>query len=436
MTPDPTDIGRRSFLASITAASAGLAGCSNVLNNSDTETDSPSDTDAPAGESTSTKSETESGDGKTEQSSDAPGSYKPMAPKAATFEDLSYWSAHAGVKLNADTETVYQGSQSARIEGRSGSIQRKFPVPVDLSNRDLSFAVKVDKPASANISVYLYDTAGKTTALLQGRHSKHPDGWVRVNPSINQVNGDLSSINRILITIGGSGKGKKYWVDDLRFHEKTANKAQVMFTFDYITRSIYEVAFPEMKKRDIQGAVSVPTDRVGNADRLTVEELKEMKDAGWEITSMTNDFASMYGVSERVQRKRIERAKNMLKQWDLGEPAALMYPKGFCDDTTVKLAEEHHDLGFLTFNDSERGTSQSAIMGQQFVNRSQPSTAQAFKNQVRPAKAYNGLYVAHQNQIGPNADNNRKVFTEMLDHVKKQRKQGNVKVVQPSDLVL
>ena len=436
--PDQNRTERRAFLATVAAAGVGLAGCSSITGGgSDSSTNSPTGSATSTATSTSEATSTdESNQSSQPKDPDDPGGYKPMQEKAATFEDLTYWQTHAGVKLNADTSTVYQGTQSARIEGRSGTIQRNFPVPIDLSNKDISLAMNIEGPVPNNFAIYLYDTGGNATRLIQGYHGRHPKGWIRINPSIDKAGADMSSITRMLITIGGSGENKKYWIDDIRFQDKTSDKAQVMFTFDYITRSVYEVAFPEMKKRGIKGAVSVPGDNVGNADRLTVDELKELKNAGWEITSMSNSFEPLYGQSERVQRQRMERNISLLDQYGLGKPSAIMYPKGFCDATTVTLAEELHDLGFLTFNDSERGTSQSALMGPTFVNRSQPSTVQALKNQVEPAKAYNGLYVAHQNQIGPNADNNRQVFNGMLDYVKKQQQQGNVEIVTPSDVVL
>lgn len=432
---DQDRTGRRAFLAAVTATGASLAGCSSIIDGGGNGGNG-SPTDTPTGSATATETTDGSNGGDGGKQSNDPGSPDPMQQKAATFEDLSYWTAHAGVKLNADTQTVYQGSQSARIESRSGTIERKFPVPVDLSNKDISLAMKIENPVPNNLNVILTDTGGNSTTLVQGYIGPHPDGWIRINPAIDNTGADMSSISSLLVTIGGSGANKKYWLDDIRFHNKTAKKAQVMFTFDYMTRSIYEVAFDEMQKRNIPGAVSVAGDRVGNADRLTVDELKEMQEAGWEITSMTNDFGTLHDQSRDIQRQRIKRGKALIEQFGLDEPAALMYPKGFCNDATVELAAEFHDLGFLTFNDSERGTSQSAIMGPTFVNRSQPSSVQALKNQVEPAKAYRGLYTAHHNELGPNADNNRQTFAAMLDYVQNQKQQGNVSVALPSDVVL
>lgn len=432
MTSDRTSTRRRTFLATVAAASAGLAGCSSIMGG-DGDTDSP--TDSPTGTSdTGTPDGTD--DNNNGNASNDPGSYEPMEKKAATFEDMAYWTAHSGVTLTADTNTVYQGSQSARIEGRSGSFQREFPVPVDLSNRDISFAMKIDGPLPTNLRVHLDDTGGNSTRLIQGYHGQLPGGWVRVNPSIDAVEADMTAISRILITLDGDGPNKKYWIDDIRFHEKTSDKAQVMFSFDYLNRSLYEVVFPEMQNRGLTGTVAVAGDRVGNADRITVEELQEMKNAGWEVASMSNDFQVLAGQDEDIQRQRIKRGKDLIQGWDLGEPAAIMYPKGFADNTTLKVMQEFHDIGFTVWNSSELGLSQSATMGPQLVNRSQPSTARALKNQLQPAKNYTGVYNPQQNQIGPNANNNRQVLTEMLDALKNEQDQGNIEIVHASDLVL
>lgn len=437
---DRTNTQRRAFLTGLAAAGIGLAGCTGLTNNDNgTPTPTPEGTPMGTGSPTATPGEgTATPDNGTDQpkQSNDPGSYEPMAEKAATFEDMAYWTAHSGVTLKADTNEVYAGSQSARIEGRSGSFERQFPVPVDLSNRDISLAVKIGSPRSTNIRVYLTDTGGNSTELIQGYHDSLPKGWVRINPSVNNTGAKMSAISRLLITIDGGGANKKYWVDDIRFHKKTSNKAQVMFTFDYMTRSLYEVVFPEMQERDLVGTVAVAGDRVGTADRLTVEELKEMKDAGWEVASMSNDFGVLAGQTEEIQRKRIKRGKDLIEGWGLGKPAAIMYPRGFCDDTTLKVMEEFHDLGFTTFNDSELGLSQSALMGPKLVNRSRPSTADALKNQLDPATAYNALYTPQQNVIGPDADNSRGVLNEMLDELKQQKDQGKIEMVQPSDLVL
>lgn len=434
MTPDRIDTRRRTVLASLAAAGVGLAGCSSLGIGDDDGTESPTTSETATGTETSGNG----GDG-TPQDKQSPtnvGTNEPMNPAAARFEDLSYWTAHAGVNLQGDSNEVYEGSQSARIEGRSGTIERAFQVPIDLGNLDVSLAMKVDGPVPTNLRMIFFDTGGNQTQLIQGLHGKHPSGWIRINPSINSADADMSGIERMIITLDGGGENKKYWVDDVRFHDKVANKGQVMFSFDYITRSIYETAYPIMKQRGIVGCAAVPTDNVGNAERLTWDELKEMQNDGWELASMSNAWDSLFGQKKGLQRRRLERALDQFKDNGLEKPAALMYPKGFCDDASLELARELHDIAFIRFPETERGLSQSAIMGPQFVNRSRPNTPDAVANQMQPVSTYKGLYTIAHNQVGPNAENSESEFRQMVDHVKSAVDQGKVGIVTPSDVVL
>lgn len=424
---------RRAFLGSIASGAIVLAGCSEVVPGGTEEpTETPISTDTAAETPMQTESPTQT---TSTETGSAPGTYEPMEQGAASFEDLAFWTAHAGVKLSADTETVYRGSQSARVEKRSGSIQRDFPVAMDLRNRDISIAINIGEPTNTIVRVVLEDTGGRTTSFLQPVfQTTHPSGWIRINPSLNANDAELRSIANILVTIDGAGASKKYWVDSIRFHEKPVDKGQVIFTFDYITRSIYEVAFPIMKERGLKGCVAVPVDHVDNPDRLTVDELTELKKAGWEIASMTNSFQSMRGQSKDIQNRRLERAKTLLGDWNLGDGSTLIYPKGSCDATTMELAREKHDVAFLKFDNSRRGHSQSWFANPMFVNRSRPNSPHALENQLPLLKSYKSVYTIWHDSIGSNAQNSKAEFRELCNIVQRERDNGQIGVSLPSDL--
>lgn len=350
-----------------------------------------------------------------------------------TFEDVSTWRAHDHTTLEADPETKVQGSQSARIEGKNGSISRQFTRPLDLSGRDLTFALRVERPRPVDVEVFLTDRAGETTQLVQAVYPNHPGEWVRVSPSIDSVGADLGSVSSVLVTLSGAAE-KRYWLDDLRFPERDGEEgARVLFTFDFITRDVYEVAFPAMREHDLTGCVSVPTDRVGEEGRLTADELAELDEAGWEIASASNDIDSLYGLSADVQRARVERGLGALDEMGFGEPRAFAYPRGELDATTQQVVSEYHDLGFLSFRDSEKGLSQRTVPAPYFFNRSQPSSVDAAKNQVEPAAAYGGVYAmywwvlqATEGKTSP--EEFREICEYVADH-------DDVTVLNPSDLL-
>jgi peptidoglycan/xylan/chitin deacetylase (PgdA/CDA1 family) len=359
-----------------------------------------------------------------------------MNPKGATFEDLSFWQPQAKVTLEADTETVYQGTQSARIAGYSGSIVREFPVPMDLSNKDLSLAVKLDKPEPTNLRIWLEDSNGNQTRLIQQLNQNHPDTWMRINPSINSVDADMSSIESMLITLDGDGANKQYWVDDIRFHDKVAKKGQVMLSFDDIHASVYHLAFPIMEEHGLKGVLAVSPDVIGNDGRMTKDEIQELHDAGWEIASHSNDLQGLYGLRRSAQKKKIERAKRLIKENGWGDSTAFMYPGGGCDQNTVELVRENHELGYLAFKGSEKGLSQSALMGPMFVNRSRPDTPEAVTNQLDVATAYKGMYNIYLHVIGDDSPHTKQEFRKTCEQIAKYRDEGKVEVVQPSDVVL
>lgn len=427
---------RRAFLGSVAAASSALlAGCSGGTGSTPSSNTSGNETTAGTDSANQTGTSDETSAAQPKQPND-PGTHKPMNPKGATFEDLSFWQAQAKVKLKADTDTVYQGTQSARIEGYSGSINREFPVPMDLSNKDISIAVKLDKPEPTNLRIWLQDSNGNHTKLIQQLNQNHPDTWMRINPSINTVKADMSSIESMLITLDGEGKNKKFWVDDIRFHEKAAKKGQVMLSFDDIHASVYHLAFPIMEEFGLKGVLAVPPDIVGNDARMTKDEIQELHDAGWEIASHGNDLQGLYGLRKSAQKKKIERAKRLIKENGWGDSTAFMYPGGGCDEATVELVREHHDLGYLAFKGSEKGLSQSALMGPMFVNRSRPDTPTAVKNQLDVATAYNGMYNIYLHVIGDDAPHTKQEFRKTCQQIADYKERGHIEIVQPSDVVL
>src|SRR5579859_7285827 len=70
---------------------------------------------------------------------------------------------------------------------------------------------------------------------------------------------------------------------------------RISFTFDDGNLSTYTEAFPLMKKAGLRGHIAVVTDFVGQPNRYSWEQIKEMTDAGWEVMShsRTHDFREM-----------------------------------------------------------------------------------------------------------------------------------------------
>lgn len=431
-------LGRRSYLAGVAAGSAAFAGC--TFGNGETEgtpTSSP-------GEETPTQTPEDgteaTGTGTEEpQQREDPGTHDPMIEEAATFADINAWQADGGVEIAADEDEVYYGDQSLRVEGGPATIRRNFPVPIDLSNRDFSVAIGLEQPRPTNVRIWMRDGNGDWIKFIQQINQGHPSGWLRINPSINDaVDRNLGSIESMLITVDGiEDEPTRYWVDDIRFHEKVSDTGRVMLTFDGITISQYNTIFPIMEEYGLTGTLFVPPAAIGNNNRLTQSQLEEMADAGWEIGSQSYNLAPLYGESEETQDRKIQRAKEILQDRGFGDVPAIAYPSdGVCDDTTLQLAREYHQMGFIEFGGSQKGLSQSTQFNPYFINRSRPNTHRAVRNQLEEVSAYNGLYTIKLRGVGDNYQNDEEAFEKMCDHIASYRDDGNIEVVRPQDLEL
>ncbi len=460
---------RRTYLASVAAATA-LAGCngSNSKKGSTTGTSSSgtsgatssttsssestttataktstTETATSTGEQQTTETETSTEEQQTTTNeppkTNQPGSYKPMDPAVASFNDVSAWKPDSSVHVEADTDNTFVDGQSLHVTGGGGTIRRHFPTPLDVRDWDLSLAIDVpERMRPTHVRIWMKDTGGNWLKLIQEIDVPHPKGWIRINPSINDAAGSTFKINTLLISVDGvPGRKMEYWVDEIRFHKKTAQKGMVTFSFDTIDESIYTEVFPIMKDYDMRGFLSVPTAFIGESGRMTLDQIREMHDAGWEIASQSDHLKTLYGLSRSKQEQRIKSAKQTLEKHGFGDIRAFVYPLQQCDQNTVELVEKYHDFGFLGFNDSEAGQSQSSLMNPAFINRSRPNTPEAVANQLKEDAPYRGLYNLYMNHLSTpdhNYQNDPGELRNMCALVADYQKKGKLEVVQPSDL--
>jgi peptidoglycan/xylan/chitin deacetylase (PgdA/CDA1 family) len=445
---------RRAYLGSAAAAGVTLlAGCGGSAGQS-ADTTTANGTSTTTGNTTTARANGTAGNetagnetaGTTAEDgtdlSSLPGGYEPMTEDAAQFEDLSAWEADSGVQLEAATgEDAYAGTQSAHVQGGGGTIRRDFPVPIDLTNQDISFAIKIEEPRPTNVRIWMRDTNDGQIRLIQqiNPSPSHPSGWLRVQPSINDAAGTTLRAETMMITVDGvNGTAPNYYIDDLRFTPKQAKKGKVLFTFDDLTPSLYTDIFPVMEEFGFKGTAAITADAIGDSGRLNQAQLDEMKKAGWEFASHSNDFASLAGKKPSIQKKKVEYTKRILKERGLGPISSFMYPGGQVDRSLLGIVEEHHDFGFLAFKGSEKGLSQSAILNPGFVNRSRPDTPAAVANQLKEAAAYNGIYTIYMHGVddGSEFTNTRSEFRGMCQKVQNWVDKGKVDVIQPKDLTL
>jgi heparosan-N-sulfate-glucuronate 5-epimerase len=131
-------------------------------------------------------------------------------------------------------------------------------------------------------------------------------------------------------------------------------------TFDDAYRSVFEHAFPVLSEFGLPGTVFVPTAMVGlpgpmkwpgiekweggsHEDELrcmTWDELRRLRDEGWEIASHTCTHPDLTKLADDDLRRELTESREVCSR-ELGAPVtALAYPYGTVDDRVVAAARD------------------------------------------------------------------------------------------------
>ena len=134
----------------------------------------------------------------------------------------------------------------------------------------------------------------------------------------------------------------------------------VAITFDDAYRSVHTLAWPIMRRHGFVGTVFVPTDFPGTerpmrwtgidhwADGphaedmvpMSWEELRELRDAGWEIGSHTCSHPRLTKLDDEELARELRASRESCEE-NMGEPcASIAYPYGAVDERVIRAAGE------------------------------------------------------------------------------------------------
>ena len=277
------------------------------------------------------------------------------------FSSITGWTASTGdsAKITAVQENFFGGSAYLHyLEteiGTSASFSRS--VSFSLVGVDsISFYVWVDSVNNySNINLELYNVAGSNNYFymaLRTKVSVLPNQWNNVILKISDFTktGTISTtsvINSIKIT----GLGKSGTYNNMKFGGFVLNqksRTAITFSFDDGYYSDYTVAYPTLKKYGFSGISYIISSNVGgvyDAPRVTLEQLLEMKDNGWQIGLHGSD--SLNWVSD-VTITQAEASIKACKEYiyannlvtDGAESCA--YPHGEYNDNVIALLNKYN----------------------------------------------------------------------------------------------
>lgn len=320
------------MLTALGAVSTTLAGCMDVLSDGESEANG-------------------NGVGKREMASGPPHWPAIEAGQGLfDFEDLDEWSPRTG-ELSAAPDEARLGSQAAVIESdeATAGLEIRFDDGIDFEGWDASLAVK---PESADriIVEFLAPTRSERLTSIRIVPDGY-DGWFRMDCGYQQKPGedpDLSNVTGLNITADGPDDGPtKLLVDDLRRTESAANGA-VILAFYGGHESHYDVAAEMLAERDWAAAVPVSPEQIGEAGRMGLDELRDLRDRGWDVCSLPEVSTPLPEQPADRQRQVLASARDALASEGFEDGARhLFVPDGRMDAETYGVARDVHESAFL-----------------------------------------------------------------------------------------
>ena len=421
-------LSRRHALAALGVTSSALAGC--LGSGSDDETDLSSD-----GENGDAV-DTENGGGDTAETSSRWPAID-VGEVISDFEDLDRWEAQTG-RVEAVPEEARTGSQAAVVESDEGTAEMSvfFPDGLDLEGWDTSIAVKPES-ATRIVVEFIAPTREERLATVRTVPEDY-DGWFRLDCGYEhkpEGEPDVSNVTRLnVIAVGPDDGPTRMLVDDLRRTEAVDNGKAILAFYDG-RQSHFDIAAEMLEERGWAGAVPVDPRRVGGRNRMDFDDLRTLRDRGWDVCSHPRIDRDLTDQPEDRQRTVIESIHDSLEDHGFSDGARHFFAPDWrrMDSTTTAIVREHHESGFL-FGSCPTGAPPTGIHTTPVIWG--PALHNGVRRHINLCDQYNQLTVIRIPPIVDDEDvdaNSMSLgdFEHLLDHLEHR----GLDVITPSDLV-
>lgn len=353
------------------------------------------------------------------------------------FENLDKWFAFVGQgTLEATADDVYGGTQSAHMHAEEdiewAGIYREFSEPLDLSGKNLSLAIKFTGRDLLDLRVQII--APNTNNLLNLRRTLTgpADRWMRVDLGANfqETQPDLFDVREIRVTArrrGGEGGPIDVSVDDLRAVDRP-DTGYVMLLFDGTLEAHHETAFDIMQEYEFAGVESVIPEAVDNDGRLSLQQMREMRDAGWDMIARPRVGGQfMHEFSREEQEGMIRRTQTYLRNRGFEDGAKHFFtPRNVIGPEGMDLVREYHEQAFR-FGGAPNGLALTDPHNLGHFSAANGGDTKAF---IELAAQYDQLAIPRFGDVGGDGMS-EDAFRDLLDHID----EADVQVITATDLL-
>lgn len=121
----------------------------------------------------------------------------------------------------------------------------------------------------------------------------------------------------------------------------------LLITFDDGYADNYNYAYPILKEEQAPGAFFVVSSTIGNDNRMTADQLREMQANGMQIGSHTVNHEILTGMNKEEIDFELRESRKALEKI-LGKPVfALAYPAGKVNEAVLDSAKKYYEMAFV-----------------------------------------------------------------------------------------
>lgn len=131
------------------------------------------------------------------------------------------------------------------------------------------------------------------------------------------------------------------------------NSPIIILTFDDGHRSIYDLAFPEMQKHGFSGVNFIPSGWINGLDFLTLDEVREMEQHGWETGGHSVTHANLTTIPIDSARSEIRLNYEYLLTFGLMHRSFAL-PAGHSNAEIDEIILEYFDIIRTSHNERYR----------------------------------------------------------------------------------
>ncbi len=203
------------------------------------------------------------------------------------------------------------------------------------------------------------------------------------------------------------------YLDEVGYNYNQAGKGTIFLTFDDGRDSVYDLAYPIMESYNLTGTSYVITDRVGTSQYMTLEQLKELQAAGWNIGSHSQSHVYLTTLNDSELDAQLKNSQSWLLANGFGKGAyTFAIPFGSYDSNVLQHMAQYYVLGrssdmsycepYPQIDIYSHGDSQELTLRSFYATASTYNDTDRFNASIDSAAETNGMLVLMFHQFTEN----------------------------------